>query len=100
MKSFGPKKFEIPCTDQKVPFWQFFRQGQDGHALLVWPLRIPHRISKIIFVLGSYELLVMLICQNNWKITAKLCGLLRKAELYLYHVYCSVLSFNFGAFAV
>ena len=23
-----------------------------------------------------------LICQNNWKITAKFCGLLRKAELY------------------
>ena len=33
MKSFGPKKFQMPCTDQKVPFWQFFRQGRDGRAL-------------------------------------------------------------------
>ena len=24
-----------------------------------------------------------LICQNNWKITAKFCGLLRKDELYV-----------------
>ena len=27
MKSFGPKKIQIPCTDQKVPFWQFFRKA-------------------------------------------------------------------------
>ena len=60
MKSFGPKKFQIPCTDQKVPFWQFFRQGRDGRALLVQPSRIPHRISKILFVLGTYEFLAML----------------------------------------
>ena len=60
MKSFGPKKFQIPCTDQKVPFWQFFRQGRDGRALLVRPLRIPHRISKIIFAFGADEFLAML----------------------------------------
>ena len=61
MKSFGPKIFQIPCTDQKVPFWQFFRQGRDGHALLVRPLRIPHRISRIIFALGAAdEFLAML----------------------------------------
>ena len=60
MKSFGPKKFQIPCTDQKVPFWQFFRQGRDGRALLLWPLRIPHRISKIIFALGADEFQAML----------------------------------------
>ena len=60
MKSFGPKKFQIPCTDQKVPFWQFFRQGQDGHALLVRPSGIPHRISKILFALGADEFLAML----------------------------------------
>ena len=59
MKSFGPKKFQIPCTDQKVPFWQFFRQGRDGRALLVRPSRIPHRISKIIFALGADEFLAM-----------------------------------------
>ena len=29
-------------------------------ALLVRPSRIPHRISKIIFILGSYEFLAML----------------------------------------
>ena len=46
MKSFGPKYFQIQCTDQKVPFWQFFRKGQDGRALLVQPSRIPHRISN------------------------------------------------------
>ena len=60
MKSFGPKNFQIPCTDQKVPFWQFFRQGRDGRALLVQPTRIPHRISKILFVYGSFEFLAML----------------------------------------
>ena len=57
MKSFGPKNFQIPCTDQKVPF---FRQGRDGRALLVQPSRIPHRISKILFVLGADEFLAML----------------------------------------
>ena len=60
MKSFGPKKFQIPCTDQKVPFWQYFRQGLDGRALLVWPSRIPPRISKIIFALSADEFLAML----------------------------------------
>ena len=60
MNSFGPKKFQIPCTDQKVPFWQFFRQGRDGCALLVLPTRIPHRISKIIFALGADDFLAML----------------------------------------
>ena len=60
MKSFGPKNFQIPCTDQKVPFWQFFRQGRDGRALLVQPSRIPYRISKILFALGADEFLAML----------------------------------------
>ena len=60
MKSSSPKKFQIPCADQKVPFWQFFKQGRDGRALLVWPSRIPHRISKILFALGADEFLVML----------------------------------------
>ena len=60
MKSFGPKKIQIPCTDQKVPFWQFFRQGRDGRALLVRPSRIPHRISKNIFATGANDFLAML----------------------------------------
>ena len=60
MKSFGRKKFQILCTDQKVPFWQFFRQGWDGRALLVQPSRIPRRISKILFALGADESLAML----------------------------------------
>ena len=46
--------------DQKVPFWQFFRQGRDGRALLVRPSRIPDRISKILFALGADEFLAML----------------------------------------
>ena len=60
MKSFRPKFFQIPCTDQKVPFWQLFRQDRDGHALLVRPSRIPHRISKILFALGADEFLAVL----------------------------------------
>ena len=60
MKSFGPKKIQIPCTDQKVPFWQFFRKGRDGCALIVWPSKIPHRNSKNIFAFGADEFLVML----------------------------------------
>ena len=44
----------------KVQFWQFFRQGRDGCALLVQPLRIPRWISKTLFVLGSYKFLAML----------------------------------------
>ena len=60
MKSFGPKFFQIQCTDQKVPFWQFFRQGRDGRPLLVRPSRIPDRISKILFALGANEFLAML----------------------------------------
>ena len=59
MKSFGPKNFQIPCTDQKVPFWQFFRKGRDGRALIVWPSRIPHRNTKILFALGADEFLVI-----------------------------------------
>jgi hypothetical protein len=43
-----------------VPFWQFFRQGRDGRALLVRPSKIPHRISKISFALGADEVLAML----------------------------------------
>ena len=60
MKSFGPKEFQIPCKDQKVPFWQFFRQGRDGRALLVPPSRIPLRILKNILALGADEFLAML----------------------------------------
>ena len=45
--------------DQKVPFWQFFRQSRDGCALLVRPSIIPHWISKILYVWGSYAFLAM-----------------------------------------
>ena len=38
----------------------FQTAGQDGRALLVWPSRIPHRISKILFALGADEFLAML----------------------------------------
>ena len=43
-------------------FWQFFRQGRDGRALLVQPSRIPHMILKIIFALNAFahEFLAML----------------------------------------
>ena len=46
--------------DQKVPFWQVFRQGRNGRALLVRPSRIPQGISKNLFALGAYEFLAML----------------------------------------
>ena len=52
---FGPKKFQISSTAKKVPFWQFFRMGWDGRALLDQPSRIPHRNWKIVFVLGADE---------------------------------------------
>ena len=40
-----------------MPFWQFFRMGWDGHALLVRPSKMHHSIWKILFVLGAYEYL-------------------------------------------
>ena len=43
-----------------MPFWQFFRQGRDGRAVLVRPSRIPHRFSKNIFALGADEFLAMI----------------------------------------
>ena len=43
-----------------MQFWQFFRLGLDGRALLVQPSRIPHRISKTLFALGADEFLAML----------------------------------------
>ena len=55
MKSFGPKQFQISSMGKKVPFWQVFRMGWDGRALLGRPSRIPHRNWKIIFVLGANE---------------------------------------------
>jgi len=59
MKSCGLKKFQITCRGQKEAFWQFFRQGLDGRALLMRPSRIPHRISKILFAFGADEFLAM-----------------------------------------
>ena len=42
-----------------MPFWQFFRQGRDGRALLVPPSRIPLRILKNILALGADEFLAI-----------------------------------------
>ena len=55
MKSFGLKKIQISSTGKKVPFWQFFIMGWDGHALLGRPSRILHGNWKIILVLGADE---------------------------------------------
>ena len=55
MKWFGPRKIQISSKGKKVPFWQFFRMGLDGRALLVRPSRIPYRNRKIIFVLSVDE---------------------------------------------
>ena len=40
-----------------MPFWQFFRKGWDGRALLVRPSKMHHRIGKILFVLSADEYL-------------------------------------------
>ena len=40
-----------------MPFWQFFRKGWDGRALLVRPSKIHHSIWKILFVFGADEYL-------------------------------------------
>ena len=40
-----------------MPFWQFFRKGWDGHALLVRPSKMHHIIWKILFVLCADEYL-------------------------------------------
>jgi hypothetical protein len=61
MKSFGPKNFKITCRGEKVPFWQFFRNGRDGHALLLsTALKNPSLDFKNSYVLGFYEFLAML----------------------------------------
>ena len=39
-----------------MPFWQFFRKGWDGRALLVRPSKTHHSIRKIIFVFGADDL--------------------------------------------
>ena len=40
-----------------MPFWQFFRKGWNGRALLVRPSKMHHSIWKIILVLGADEYL-------------------------------------------
>ena len=40
-----------------MPFWQFFRKGWDGRALLVRPSKMHHRMWKNLFVLGADEYL-------------------------------------------
>ena len=42
---------------QKVPFWQFFRKGWDGRALLVRPSKMHNSTRKIAVVLGADECL-------------------------------------------
>ena len=39
---------------KKVSFWQFFRKGWDGRALLVRPSKMHH---SILFVMGVYKYL-------------------------------------------
>ena len=67
-----------------MPFWQFFRKGWDGRALLVQPSKSNHSIWKILFVLGSYEYLerlegtvrdIIFFCVNksdNYSVNGKL----------------------------
>ena len=52
----------------KSAIWQFFRQDPDGSALLVWPSRIPHWMSKILLALGSYGFLAILEGKTSFKV--------------------------------
>ena len=56
----GHSDLENQIGVKKCHFGIFFREGWDGRALLVQPSRIPCWISKIVFVLGSFQILVML----------------------------------------
>jgi hypothetical protein len=61
MKSFGPKNFQIPCTDQEVPFWQFSQKGPGWLCTAVnAALKNPSKDLKILFALGANEFLAML----------------------------------------
>ena len=40
-----------------MSFWQFFREGWKGRALLVRPSKMHHSIWKILFLLGADEYL-------------------------------------------
>jgi hypothetical protein len=51
--------FSNPIQGLKSAIWAIFQNGL-GWPRPVSPARIPHRISKNIFVLGSYEFLAML----------------------------------------
>ena len=54
MKSFGQKKIKFHARIKKCHFGIF------SDRALVRPSRIPHRVSKILFVYGSYGFLAML----------------------------------------
>ena len=53
-------------------------QAQIVEVQLFWEGHKNLELSSTCF---DIYLVNQLICQNNWKITAKFCGLLRKAEL-------------------
>ena len=51
---------DVHCLAEIIASFRHGWDGRDGRVLLVRPLRIPRWIPKILFVLGCYELLVML----------------------------------------
>ena len=57
IKWFGPKFFQISSMGKKVPFWQFFRMGWDGHALLGQPSKGHLYRILILFLQCSTTLL-------------------------------------------
>ena len=79
-----------------MSFWQFFKKGWDGLALLVQPLKSNRGNWKILFVLGSYEYLkrlkgkirdgIFFVLKNQiitvW--SALLCGKFLWATLILF----------------
>ena len=89
-KSCGPKNFQITCRGWKMSFWQFFRMGPDGRALLVQPSKINRGNRKILFVFYSYEYLERL----EGKIRDGICFVLINQIITMCH---NTLLFNFSS---
>ena len=60
MKSFGPKKFQIPCMDQKRAILAIFLRGPGWLGPNSAALKNPSQDFKNSFLLGADELLAML----------------------------------------
>ena len=69
---------------QKIPFWQFFRKGWDGRALLVRPSKMHHSIWIFCFVLGANKYLERL----EAKLESAYSFLLKYSKMTVCGAYC------------